>query len=93
MGQCRAGIPKGKSPPMTRAGRKAWQGMVLSPALARSLPSSLAVTGSLGMLTSGCIKCLQVTIGRQDSGIQVDAEGLRRVVVMRRSGAGSRKQI
>lgn len=90
MGQCRAGIPKGKSPPMTRAGRKAWQGMVLSPALARSLPSSLAVTGSLGMLTSGCIK---VTIGRQDSGIQVDAEGLRRVVVMRRSGAGSRKQI
>lgn len=64
--------------------------MVLSPALARSLPSSLAVTGSLGMLTSVCIK---VTIGRQDSGIQVDAEGLRRVVVMRRSGAGSRKQI
>lgn len=58
--------------------------------LARSLPSSLAVTGSLGMLTSGCIK---VTIGRQDLGIQVDAEGLRRVVVMRRSGAGSRKQI
>lgn len=78
---------------MTRVGRKAWQVKVLSSALARYLPLSLAVTGSLAMLTSGGMQCPQVTTGSQDLGLQGDDKGLERVVVMRRSGAGSRKQM